>query len=365
MNAIKIDSRCNLDKFRRVLIFRVGSLGDTLVALPALRLVANAYPNAERRLLTYVSRDQRAITAKPLLEGTGLVHGYHDYSNDTKTIKGLLKLCKEIRRWKPDVLVYLMEPKGLSRTFRDAAYFRWACGISKIIGLPVALDRRKLQMADNSGRLEREAARLARCLSALGRIEINSPASHRLSLTVVEQNVANRIVHSRPSNRPIIAASIGTKFDVNDWGNAKWGELVRKLYALYPDHMLIMFGASVERERSERVLESWDGASKNLCGELNPRESAAVIEKAKIFIGHDSGPLHLAASVGTRCVGIFSARNPPGEWFPLGEGHKVLYHQVPCYGCKLSICSKHNKICILSIEVAEVIDAVRRIIDNT
>ena len=72
----------------------------------------------------------------------------------------------------------------------------------------------------------------------------------------------------------------------------------------------------------------------NLCGLLNPRESAAALKMAKIFVGHDSGPMHLAASVGIPCVAIFSARNKPGVWFPYGNQHKVVYHPIDCYGCE-------------------------------
>jgi ADP-heptose:LPS heptosyltransferase len=56
-----------------------------------------------------------------------------------------------------------------------------------------------------------------------------------------------------------------------------------------------------------------------------PRESAALLARAAAFIGLDSGPMHLAASVGTPVVAIFSTQNPPGAWFPVGRRHRILY----------------------------------------
>jgi heptosyltransferase III len=92
----------------------------------------------------------------------------------------------------------------------------------------------------------------------------------------------------------------------------------------------------------------------NLCGALNPRESAAVLERAAIFIGHDSGPMHLASSTGIPCVSIFAARDKPGVWFPFGNEESVFYNNTPCSDCRLSVCIEQKMLCIYSIKPEEV-----------
>jgi glycosyltransferase involved in cell wall biosynthesis len=72
------------------------------------------------------------------------------------------------------------------------------------------------------------------------------------------------------------------------------------------------------------------------------------------MVCHDSGPMHLAATMGVPCVAIFSARAKPGEWFPRGDHHTVLYHKTPCWDCGLEECIEKEKLCILSITVDEV-----------
>jgi ADP-heptose:LPS heptosyltransferase len=74
--------------------------------------------------------------------------------------------------------------------------------------------------------------------------------------------------------------------------------------------------------------------------------------------------MHLAASVGTVCVSIFSARNRPGIWFPFGNAHEVIYHKTDCFGCNLEVCTIEKKKCILSISVDEVVAAARRARDR-
>jgi ADP-heptose:LPS heptosyltransferase len=61
------------------------------------------------------------------------------------------------------------------------------------------------------------------------------------------------------------------------------------------------------------------------CGRLNPRESAAAMRQAVAFIGHDSGPLHLAAATGVSCVGLFGNLNQPQRWHPRGPQHRIIH----------------------------------------
>jgi ADP-heptose:LPS heptosyltransferase len=82
------------------------------------------------------------------------------------------------------------------------------------------------------------------------------------------------------------------------------------------------------------------------------------MKHANVYLGHDSGPIHLAAAAGVPCVGIYTAKNPAGQWFPYGNKHRVLFHDVPCAGCRLSECTVYAKRCITSITVAEVLGAV-------
>src|SRR6185503_19016932 len=104
---------------KRVLIYRMGSLGDTVVALPALRMIARAFPQAERKMLTNIPVNVKAPPAAAILEHTGLVHGYIRYAVGTRSPDELLRLWWTLLRWRPDVLVYLGPPRGVQAAKRD------------------------------------------------------------------------------------------------------------------------------------------------------------------------------------------------------------------------------------------------------
>jgi ADP-heptose:LPS heptosyltransferase len=281
----------------------------------------------------------------------------------------LAKLWWQLRRWRADVLVYLGAPRGVKSARRDAGFFR-LCGVRRMVGVPVTeamqLNAFGAETADGLVELEPEAARLARNVAELGDARLGDPASWDPGLTDGEVARAAEAVGAEMMPLKKIAVSVGTKVQAKDWGRENWRALLARIAAEYPGHGLLLAGAPEESEASEYAADGWraagGGVVANLCGKLTPRESAAALSFARVFVGHDSGPMHLAAAVGTPCVAIFAARNIPRVWFPFGEKHRVVYHRVDCMGCGLETCIVEAKKCILSISVDEVMGAMEEVV---
>jgi len=127
------------ERVERVLLYRLGSLGDHLVALPCYRLVARAFPDAERCLVTTAPVSEKAAAAEAVLRGMGLIDRFMTHASGERNVWTLLRLAWEIRRWKPDVLVYLAGARGESIARRDEIFFR-LCGIRRQIGVPLAAE---------------------------------------------------------------------------------------------------------------------------------------------------------------------------------------------------------------------------------
>jgi ADP-heptose:LPS heptosyltransferase len=148
----------------------------------------------------------------------------------------------------------------------------------------------------------------------------------------------------------------------NDWEQENWRALLRRLYRRYPSYALAMAGAREDAALCEQAAMDWAGMKLNLAGMLSPRESAAVFSHAEVFVGPDSGPKHLAASMGVACVCVFGARELPGVWFPPGERNQIVYHQPECFGCELETCIAMEKKCLRSVTVDEMEEAVGRVL---
>jgi lipopolysaccharide heptosyltransferase III len=326
-----------------VLIFRIGSLGDTVVALPCFHRIARSFPDARRVLLTNIPTSPKAATVESVIGNSGLVHEVIHFPAPPRRPRELLSLGAQIRRTQAKTLVYVADRK-LFPTLRDVLYFR-ACGIRKVIGAPLSRDLRRLRIDPETANCEREAERLARCLAPLGPIDLHDPRAWDLHLLAEEQGAADTALATL-SGRDFIAVSIGTKWPVNDWGDTNWAALIRSLSAEWADQALVFFGAGDEFDRSAGLAVEWRGPTLNLCGQLLPRASGAALRKALVFLGHDSGPMHLASAVGVPCIAIFGNHYPPKRWHPIGEYHRLI----------------HNMRGVAAIPVAEVREAASQAI---
>lgn len=332
-----------------------------MVALPCFHLVARSFKDSVRILLTNVPVHSKAAPSPSVLGESGLIDGHVSYPVGTRNIIELAKLFWKIRRLKVATMVYLSPPRSEFALRRDEIFFR-LCGVKKIIGIPrgtLAIHQHEPVM----DRYEAESSRLARCLAQIGDARPCDPANWNLLLTQQERMRATKALVSLEGD-PFLSLAISSKVSVTDWGVENWKALMPSLHREFPRHALIFIGAKEDRSHSAEVAALWPGKTLNLSGELSPRESAAVMQKGDLFLGIDSGPMHLAASVGVRCVAVFSGRNRPGMWFPFGDAHEVIYHKTECFGCKLEVCTTEKKKCILSISVDEVVAAARRAADR-
>ena len=308
---------------KTVIIFRIGSLGDTVVALPCFHRIARSFPNWRRIVVTDVPVSQKATSVEGILAKSGLIDGVIYFPPPPRKIRDFLRLWKEIRTIGPGALIYIAD-RDFTRTLRDICFFK-LCGIGQVIGAPLSRDLRLPRVDPRTGYIEREAARLARCLAPLGAIDLNDPGLWDLCLQPDEITIADSSL-APLGGKDFIAVNIGGKVRSKNWGNENWTTLFRLVAAEFSSLALIFVGSADEYDRSAELAAVWPGQTLNLCGALGPRESAAALKRALLFVGHDSGPIHLAAASGVRCVGIFGNFNRPKSWHPMGRGHRIIHN---------------------------------------
>ncbi len=312
------------EQVERIVVYRVGSLGDTVVALPCFHKLAEAFPNAERYVLTNIPVSSKAAALELILGQSGLIHGVIDYPLKLRSVGKLWRLARRLRALQAKTLVYLAPTKGhFALIYRDLLFFRLV-GFSRIIGAPVEKDLRNVRIDPATGFEEYECVRLARTLAALGPIDLDDPKNWDLLLTDAEQKAGDQALDAFNGN-PFIAINMGGKFVENHWGQGNWRELLRTLSVTHGGYGLFFLGAADEAAAVAEVAGVWPGTVVNACGKLLPRESGGALRQASLFIGHDSGPMHLAAAVGVTCVAPFSNLNLPRRWHPYGAKHRIIH----------------------------------------
>jgi heptosyltransferase-3 len=318
MNAAAIKV-CHMES---IIIFRIGSLGDTVVALPCFHKIARSFPNSRRIVVTDVPASKKASSVESILGKSGLIDGTICFPPPPRKIHDIRKLRTQVRATRAKTLVYLAD-RDLPRTLRDLCFFRW-CGIRRVIGAPLTRDLRVPHIDPATGFTESESARLARCLAPLGTIDLNDRAFWDLGLQPAEIDSGDRYL-APLKGRSFITVNVGGKVGHKDWGNDNWSFLFRLMAVRHSALALVFVGSADEFDRSAELAALWPGPTLNLCGRLGPRGSAAAMKRAVLFVGHDSGPIHLAAAVGVRCVGMFGNFNMPKWWHPAGEQHHIIH----------------------------------------
>ncbi|SDT05943.1 ADP-heptose:LPS heptosyltransferase [Mucilaginibacter mallensis] len=352
----------NISKNNKILIYRLGSLGDTVMALPCFHKIKNSFPDADITLLTNKPVMAKAAALEAILGTDYFFNRIINYPVGTRNLQILFGIIKQIRALKIDTVVNISPIRSKKALLRDRLFFK-AAGISNLIGFDAQIENLTVCIDPETGINEWEAKRLARRISVLGRIDLDEESNWDLCLSDEEIAVADVYMDHAPA-APVLAISTGTKNQSNDWGIHNWEQLLTKLSGLLPEWKLVVIGAADEITVAEKCINAWGHDAINLCGKTTPRVSAALLKNASLFIGHDSGPIHLAAAVGAPCVGIYSARNMPGQWFPRGKNNQLLYNLPDCAGCGLEICIVQQKKCILSIKVDEVIQVVNTILNQ-
>jgi ADP-heptose:LPS heptosyltransferase len=143
------------------------------------------------------------------------------------------------------------------------------------------------------------------------------------------------------------------------WPLQKFQELIHRIFEAYP-HQILIIGAESDRICLQSLVEGFAQHSRVLFAVGLPLDKlAAVIAGASLFIGGDSGPLHLAAAVGTPSVGLFGP-GPPELTGPQAAENRYIYRKLDCSPCNQEECVRPWAPCMSLITVDEVFERVEQ-----
>ncbi|MGD9657292.1 MAG: glycosyltransferase family 9 protein [Methylocystis sp.] len=341
-------------------MFRIGQLGDMIVALPALWAVRRYWSDAKLTLLCDVSPGRGYVLGSDVLGPTGLFDSVEHYAAPSeggrlRLFLRRLGLAARLRGQRFDALVYLAPSlRKPEQVRRDIAFFR-AAGIGRIYGAgyfpPVPVKAADQPFAEGPPESDLLLARLA----ADG-IPVASPGEGSLDLVLGDAEAAAvarwRATLGGDGGRTWVGVGPGSKMPAKRWPLERFGEVLDRLIARY-DIWPVVLGGPEDRLGGEVLLARW-GRGFNAAGALSVRESSMALKSCALFVGNDTGTMHLAAAAGTPCVAIFSARDWPGAWYPYGVARRVFRVPLECEGCYLEECAERRNECLTRITVDEV-----------
>ena len=336
-----------LGELGRALLVKLRHHGDVLLAAPALGALKSAAPRLEIDALVY---DDTA----PMLDGHPALSRIHVVGRKWKDGGALSRISNEtrlfgnLRRRNFDLIVHLSgQPRGawlaralgarysVAPAIGDRGDF-WERSFTHLYPLPKNGRRHQVELN----------------LDALRRIGVQPSAQDR-RVVFVPGGEAEKKIESFVEPRSYIHVHPASRWKFKCWPAERNAELVDRLSSRFKV-VLTAAPEAAELSMIEKIVSMAKSKPVNLAGKLSIKELGALAARARLFVGVDSMPMHLAGAMGTPTVALFG---PSGEheWGPWQVAHRVVASAHPCRPCGNDGCggSKVSE-CLTTLEVDRV-----------
>jgi ADP-heptose:LPS heptosyltransferase len=302
--------------YKKILIYKTGSLGDLIVSLPALNRIKEKHLNDNIYLLSNKNESDNILNAKEIFNESAIFKKILLYD-----ITNLRKCIAQLRSLRINELYYIPSKKNLFQLTRDFIFFKFICNIKKVNYFPWSYKKR-INKFDNNIE-EREYNRLLRSLEIKPINEFKSKDwDFRYNLEKLKKLDTLKLNNSKY----IIVNTGGKNFEEKNIGLNNWLYILNLLINIFKIK-IIFIGNKKDFDYVEKLKLNLDSKYiKNLCGNLNFLQLYLIIKNSNLFIGHDSGPMHLAYSNHVPCLVFFGRYNNPEKWYPCGNNH-LIFHE--------------------------------------
>jgi ADP-heptose:LPS heptosyltransferase len=269
------------------------------------------------------------------------------------------RLWLDVRRSQFDTAIVL-EANHWSR--RPELFLRSA-GIPSVVGPGRRMPK---VYRDEAGALPRVAHLADELLTIVSKLGIRIPRAGAgdmsLPRTVDERkNVDHWLARNHvPGDALLVAIGPGSNMPAKKWPIERFQMVVASLIKRF-DVVPVILGAASDRELGLELVKAC-GRGIVAAGELGIREGVELLARCVLFLGNDTGTMHMAVSAGTPVVAVFAATDMPGRWEPYGPGHKSFRLTVDCEGCLLRECVREGMRCLLGISIDDVAAACRDVV---
>jgi heptosyltransferase I len=296
-------------KSPRILIVRLSAIGDAIQTMPVACALRERFPDA---LLAWAVESRAAALLRgheALDELVELPRGW------LKSPGGVWRLRRRLRDLRFDVAIDV-------QSLTKSAVLAWLSGAKRRIGFGNP-GGRELSKWFNNERIDPKATHVVdRYLELLRPLEIESPAVRfQVPEHEADRAVAERIIAELGLDAGFAMVNPGAGWPSKLWPTDRYAAVARHLRELWHLRTLVVWAGQAEHALAEQITAA--GPTVSVAPPTSLPELAALARQATLFIGSDTGPLHLAAAVGTPCVGLYGPW-PAERHGPYGPQHIAL-----------------------------------------
>jgi lipopolysaccharide heptosyltransferase II len=328
----------------QVLVVRLGAIGDVVNALVFATALKEHRPSTA---IGWVVHD----LARPLVEDHPSVDRVHVWRRGTG-LAGLGGLVRELRRARYGLAV------DLQRIAKSALVARLS-GAPRVLGFDRArakesswlLASERIPPGDPAAHMVEQYMEFARHLG------VDAAPRRRLPRDAGAEAWADALVDALGAAP--VQIGLGATKPANRWEPERFGRLAARL-ARERDVPVCLTGGPADGAAAARALRAAGGEAgvTRLVGETTLRQLCALSARARLFVGCDTGPMHVAAALETPVVALFGPADPRRTG-PYGAGHRVVRVPPACAPCNRRTCNQPRHACMEDITVELVLGAAR------
>lgn len=332
----------------QILFIKPSSLGDIIHALPVLDTLRSHFTQA--RIAWLVKREWAEIVER--------IEGVDDIVTVGPGLRGWLGAVPRVRATGFDLAVDL---QGLFRSGVMARLSGARCRIgfaNAREGSPwfythrVPVPTADMHAVDRYG-LVAEALGIGRKTDRAFRFKRWPSDDQAITALLNQQGVTDR--------QRWVAMNVSARWPTKRWPIQSFAKLIDQLHeaGFGP---VVLLGAPSEREAADAVSRMTAQPPSSLVGQTGIGLLPALLRKAEVLVTNDSGPMHVAAAVGTPVVAMFGPTSP-ARTGPYGASHQVLRTGIPCSPCFSRRCANVSRLeCLTAIAPSEVFRAVQQVL---
>ncbi len=345
-----------------ILIVKLSAIGDVVHTLPALNALRRHFPGAH---ITWLVEEAASglLAGHPALDRV-LV------SRRKAWLKGLGSAYRQQHAHEIKTFLCNLRDREYEMVFDFQAALKGAALIALVRGRRKIGFGRGLQHQEGSyfflneriPAVSMEIHALERGLMMLKAVGISCPAiEYRLPITADHRIQASRALSENGigSDQAFVAINPMAKWESKLWCQDRFGRVADRVRSElgYP---VVFTGGPEDRPYISAIQDHMTTRSVNFCGRTDLLTLAALLQRATLMITTDTGPMHIAAAVGTPTVALFG---PTAPWRtgPYGLVHKVIQAERPCQPCFKRRCPYSYK-CMATIKVETVMTAVEAMV---
>ena len=340
----------------RILVIRLDRLGDVVLSTPVLSVLRRHFPHAFIAMLV-------RPPCLDVVDGHPAVNEVLVYEKEGahRSLPATVRFARRLRRYAFDAAL-MLHPSNRSH------WIPWLAGIPVRIGY----DRKCGWLLTHRRPHRKQAGRRHEALYTLELLEPFGISDAEATPHVPVRPAAARQVAARleaASIRPeerLVAVHPSASCVSKRWMPERFAQVADRLVTERGVRICLIAGRGGDAVHAGRVAQAMRQPALNLAGRLSVRELAALLARCRLLISNDSGPVHVAAAVGTPVVDIFGRNQAglsPARWGPLGEGHVMLHKEVGCVTCLAHNCDI-NFLCLTSLTVDDVYQAAVSILER-